>query len=273
MLHWLENLDIAMLENLLEKPDSETRLSYFEFAENPRELLEKITDLSPLKSTVQKALSLFEDEDPNTASLISLVKNDPCLCARVLKVANSCLFLKERLVANVHEAAMTLGYKNLKTVILSACLVNRDRESSEEENDVAEFSLSVAKTAYFLAQQLKKKYQDETYILGLLHNLADFLRLQKQIPQTESLKLIGSLVARKWNLPEDICIVLMRYQGSLKETYKNPIEEQGALVHLACEIVKGSCNEKQLREAIENLGERKERATYLAREILGYCDL
>lgn len=273
MIDWLENLHFAMLENILEKQEIENKASYFDFKESPRQVLEGISDLYPLKSTVKKALKLFEDEDPNTKLLINLVKNDPCLCARVLKVANSSLFLNERLVCNVHDATMTLGYKTLKSVILASCLVNKDRKETAEEREAAVVSISVAKTAFFLAQQLKKKYQDETYILGLMHNLGDFLRLQGQITEKVPVELISSLVARKWNFPEDICVILMRYDNPLKEKYRNPMEEQAALIHLAREIVAGKSSEKSLKDGILSFGEGINRATFLAREILGFCDL
>ena len=166
---------------------------------------------------------------------------------------------------------MCIGYQSLQGIILSASLLYRDREVTKEEMQLRDKALEVAYTSVLLAQRLQKKYLDQIYMLGLSHTLGDFLAIQKQCDSDLPLGLIASLVARKWNFPEEICLILLRSQEPLKDKYKNNIAEKAALIHIAVKINEGT-DETYIVRGLEAFGVSSEKSLELYQELKTVTD-
>lgn len=224
-----------------------------------REIVAWIGDLPPMPAVASQALQLVEDPGATAQGLGDLLSKDPALAARVLKIANSALFSRQREITTLSQAVLVMGFKALKGVIVAATLRQFNKKFGETEQMVWEHSMGVALAATTLAARLKKKYVEEIFLLGLLHGLGqvvllfhedtnkDFRLVHRKILE-EGLDyvaaeqavygfahpLIGALVAKKWNFSPDTCQGILHYADAVDgEKPETDLDEKTALIQLA----------------------------------------
>ena len=106
--------------------------------------------------------------------LENIIKVDPGLTAKVLKVSNSALYARQKEIKNLQTAITLLGFKNIKSLILlvtASAFFKKDRKS-EFYQDFWKHSIFSAFMARTIATKCKKIDIAETvFICGLLHNV------------------------------------------------------------------------------------------------------
>ena len=222
---------------------------------NWMEIVAWVGDLPPLPHVAAKAIQLVEDPDATAQKLTDVLSSDTALAARVLKIANSAMFSRQREITTLSQAIMVIGFKALKGIIVAATLRQLNRSFGKTEKLIWENSMCTAMGAHLLTQHLKKKFLDEVFLLGLLHDLGKLV-LIKQTPKeyTEVNKqidsgmtfldaemkvlgfahpLIGALVAKKWNFSPEICQVILHHHDPLDMPLASELEEKTAIIQLA----------------------------------------
>lgn len=224
---------------------------------NWRDIVKWVGDLPPLPHVAASALSLIEDPATSAGKLTDLLGKDTALAARVLKIANSAMFAKQREITTISQAIMLIGFKPLKGIIIAASLRQLNRKPSDAERLIWENSTCVATACQLLARKLKKPFDDEAFVLGLLHDLGKLV-LVRQIAKeyaeivaeahrnTEeyfvveerhlgcSHALVGALVAKKWNFAADTCQVILHHHDPITiSSTMNEIEQKQAIVFTA----------------------------------------
>ncbi len=227
-----------------------------------REIVAWVGDLPPMPQVASRAISLVENPDTTASDLTELLSTDAALAARVLKIANSAMFSRQREISTLNMAIMVIGFKALKGIIVAATLRQLNKSFGPLERQIWESSMATAMCSTAIAKKLKKPYIEEIFLLGLLHNLGQIVLLfqpetrkgYKTVISTikgEGLDfatseqktfgfahpLIGALVAKKWNFAPDTCQVILHYrdpiEGAKAETI---VEEKTAVVQLASVI-------------------------------------
>ena len=104
-----------------------------------------------------------------------LIKNEPAIYARVLRVANSAYYGQARAVTTVERAVPLLGLDAVRGIAAAACL---DRTMASEASStqidmkaLLNHTLATAVAAESLAQIGHQSLASEAFIAGLLHNL------------------------------------------------------------------------------------------------------
>jgi HD-like signal output (HDOD) protein len=220
-----------------------------------REIVAWVSDLPPLPHVAAQALTLIEDPDTTAGKLTQLLGQDAALAARVLKIANSAMFSRQREISTINQAIMTIGFKTLKGIIVAATLKQLNRKFGPIEQKIWENSTSTSIAARILATHLKKPYIEEVFLFGLLHDLGKLV-LMRQIPKeyeavfkkTKEGKtfnaleqenfgfahpLIGALVAKKWNFSTDTCQVILHHHDAIPSKIENDLQEKTLLITLA----------------------------------------
>jgi HD-like signal output (HDOD) protein len=222
-----------------------------------REIVAWVGDLPPMPHVASKAMSMVENPDTTAPQLEELLNTDAALAARVLKIANSAMFSRQREITTLTQAIMIIGFKALKGIIVAATLRQLNKRSGPAETMVWQNSTLTAMFSNMVAKKLRKRYVDEVFLLGLLHNLGQMVlltQLSKEYTnvikviqergldyftaETETLgfahPLIGALVAKKWNFSAETCQVILHYKdpfdGQPTETEQ---EEKTLIVTLA----------------------------------------
>jgi putative nucleotidyltransferase with HDIG domain len=203
-----------------------------------RHTLERIDSLPPIPMVAQRILSLKINTDEGERTLLQLIERDPPILAKVIGLANSPLFGTSRKILNLHDAAAILGSKRVKMVALSFAMMAAMARKSAGHLDMHKLwqhSLSVALTMDTLAHLMpraRRPSDEEIYLAGLLHDIGfmvlDYLdpdlsdrfhaRLATEsgctVEQIEAEMLetshgeLGAKLARYWNLPESVAVVL-----------------------------------------------------------------
>lgn len=143
--------------------------------EQPRADLLKRLDapdsLPALSPVALKLVELASDEDCSVADLSNLVRKDPSLAVRLLKLANSAFFQTGRPVTSLEQAVVKVGFHRLRLMALSLSLRDTFPMGRVGRLDYERFwrsSLYRASLAKSLARRLKKCDPEEAFLAGLI---------------------------------------------------------------------------------------------------------
>jgi HD-like signal output (HDOD) protein len=222
-----------------------------------REIVAWVSDLPPMPQVASRAMQMVENPDTTAKELTDLLANDTALAARVLKIANSAMFSRQREITTLNQAIMMIGFKALKGIIVAATLRQLNKSFGNLQKLIWENSMCTAMAATTLAKRLKKRYTEEIFLLGLLHSLGQIVLIlqtskeyQTVIKLIEDQKidyvsaeqqvlgfahpLIGALFAKKWNFSAETCQAILHYRDPIESPKpESELEEKTAIVQLA----------------------------------------
>ncbi|MCB0310909.1 MAG: HDOD domain-containing protein, partial [Bdellovibrionales bacterium] len=201
-----------------------------------REIVAWVGDLPPMPHVASRAISMVENPETTAQELTDVLSSDTALAARVLKIANSAMFSRQREITTLNQAIMIIGFKALKGIIVAATLRQINKSFGNLEKLIWENSMCTAMCATVISKRLRKRFQEEIFLLGLLHSLGQIVLLaQKDTAKDYKLvlekirdeayeyapaeqeifgfahPLIGALVAKKWNFSPETCQVILHY--------------------------------------------------------------
>ncbi len=200
--------------------------------------------------------------DPNTSAyeVGSIISEDPALTAKVLKLTNSSFYGIPRTITNVKQAIVILGLEAVKSLVISASVFDTFSKNSNLDTDYLEnfwrHSLSVAFMSKIISRQKNSPSLLDTemaFSAGLLHDIGKLIIISHLAREHQEIKTylisdptipehlaesevmgfshadLGSYLAAKWNLPENICKAILNHhtQSALKD------EPETSLIHLA----------------------------------------
>lgn len=200
--------------------------------------------------------------NPNTSAyeIGAIISEDPALTAKVLKLTNSSFYGIPRTITNVKQAIVILGMDAIKSLVISASVFDSFSKNKALDNQNLEafwrHSLSVAFMAKIISRLRKLSSLQEAEIAfsgGLLHDLGKLIIISNLAEEHINIKQLlenqptmseidaeesilqfthadlGSYMAAKWNLPEEICSAIMSHHS--EPSIQNDI--QAAVIHLA----------------------------------------
>lgn len=222
---------------------------------NWMEIVAWVGDLPPLPQVASKAITLVEDPDTTAGQLTDLLSSDPALAARVLKIANSAMFSRQREITTLNQAIMVIGFKALKGIIVAATLRQLNRQHGAVEKMLWQNSMCTAMGAHIVTKHFKKRYVDEIFLLGLLHDLGKLVLVRQTADDYKTVlsmtkqgrvfyeaeqevlgfahPLIGALVAKKWNFSAETCQIILHHHDPLEVPFENEMVEKTAIVQFA----------------------------------------
>ena len=122
-----------------------------------------------------KILSITEEKlDISFGELENTIKMDPGLSARILKVANSALYARQREVKSLQMAITLLGFKTIKSLVL---LITASNMFTKGQNTAFyKYFWKHSVISAFLARRIAERsgnraLSDECFLAGLLHNI------------------------------------------------------------------------------------------------------
>lgn len=231
-----------------------------------KDIVALVGDLPPMPAVAARAIQLVEDPLITAKKLTDVLANDAALAARILKIANSAMFARQREISTLTQALMTIGFKSLKGIIVAAAVRQINQSSSSLNKVIWQLSVGTAMASTMIATTLQKRYREEIYIMGLLHSLGQIVFLNskksdKKYPEAFALiakegktfaeaeqqifgfahPLLGALVAKKWNFSEEICDVILHYCDPLVGSKpEGDLYEKIAIVKLADMLTRSS---------------------------------
>jgi putative nucleotidyltransferase with HDIG domain len=220
--------------------------------------LEQLVDKMPaFPSSVNQILKLTSDVNSSPKELITVIEHDPVLTIKILKLVNSAYFGLSREVTSIKKSVVYIGLNSIKNISISIAAIGVLPNKSASGFSMSDFlvhSLTTAAVAKLLA---KSKGVPETelgdyFVASLLHDIGQLALAQffpKQFAQAyqysneeellmhdtekkfigEDHAMVGSLLAEKWNLPENL-IHCIRYHHRLNELDDTNVLEKSIFV-------------------------------------------
>ncbi|PID27945.1 MAG: hypothetical protein CSB55_07120 [Candidatus Cloacimonadota bacterium] len=216
--------------------------------------LDSIKEIPSLFNMAIKLEKLTADSKTTPVQVSDLIRLDPAMAMRVLRLANSALYAGNRRIVSLTNAVAKLGFSEIRRLTVSVAVINSFRNFYVDYDKFWRHSVSVA----YLGLELLKRSNleinhEKVYNAGLLHDIGviildhHFTAVYRKIfgiatERKSDLRLVenkilgishaevGALLMRKWNLPEDIADIIEFSDMPQKVNY-NP--GAGKIIYLA----------------------------------------
>jgi diguanylate cyclase (GGDEF)-like protein len=197
--------------------------------EKLRNKLKLATNLPSPPAVAQQIIELAADPAIDVAKVAKAMSRDPALTAKVMRIANSPLYSKQRKSENLRQALVVLGLNAATTLALSFSLVGTYKALKSSRIDYARYwrrSILCASAARTFAELKRIKELEDVFLASLLQDVAVLAidRVQPDFyeglpPHANHAQLIAHEQSRLgadhanlsawlltfWKLPDSIC--------------------------------------------------------------------
>lgn len=194
-------------------------------------LVEEVDKLVSLPDIYYRLEEAIVDPGSSNESIADLLRSDPDLCARMLRMANSAFYSFPTAIETIERAVSTIGLRQIRELVLVTVVIKAFEGIPPDKVDMPRFwehSVTVAIMAREIGQAGGVPGAQSFYIPGLLHDLGrlvmylklpglmnDLLDQQQSsgraMDQLEHEILgythadIGGHLLEFWKLPQSIC--------------------------------------------------------------------
>lgn len=145
--------------------------------------LSGIGDIATLPEVTIKIIEIVEDPKSSAHDLHGVIKNDPALSVKVLKVVNSAFYGLPGQIASVDRAIILLGLSAVKNIAIAASIARlfKGKRISEQFSaaDLWRHNVAVSVAAKEIAKCSKHpSMPDEIFVAGLIHDLGTLIERQ-----------------------------------------------------------------------------------------------
>ncbi len=224
-------------------------------------LIKKINTLPSLSPVVQRVSSILADPRASAKDIVEVLRLDPGIASRVLRLANSAYIGMPSTVSSLQNAVVILGIQRIHSLIFSSSILSTFKPDSTLPFDRIRFwkhSVIVATVCESIAKNLSRHESIDTgeaFCAGILHDIGKLVlgtyesdsientyntaletktAFFKNEDEDISHSIIGSMVAEQWNFPQSLIIPIMFHHApSGAQKYKKIV----GIVHIADIIV------------------------------------
>jgi len=231
-----------------------------------------------------------DDPDVTIDHLVDILKCDPSLTAKVLRMANSAYFASRREIADLTEAVVRLGLRRVQIIALALCVMEATSGADASGGfNYAYFwnhALVTATFADMAAATLRMPLAPEAMVCGLLQDIGvlviqtgmpaeyrDVLAMQARddidlhVAETRKLGFnhteAGETMLRRWHLPDLVCRIIRHHHEpqALKATSSDAFR-LAAICYLGAMVAKFLTSESRRPRLLTQAAEQ-------GRELLG----
>ena len=200
-----------------------------QLSENLLLMLRTCTNLPSPPAVATKIIELSSCETSGLGDVAEVVSLDPALSAKILRMANSPLYAKQRKVENLRQAIILFGLDGTLNIALSFSLKqgnSEDGESGLNYNFYWKRSLASAMLSQEIIQRVGGSSKDSAFLSGLLQDIGmlaldkakpelyeglskKFIRHENIVKQEQKLlsadhSVVGAWLLEEWHLPKNI---------------------------------------------------------------------
>ncbi|MFQ5489557.1 MAG: HDOD domain-containing protein [Phycisphaerae bacterium] len=150
--------------------------------------LASIGDIATLPEVTVKIIEIVEDHNSTARDLHQVIKTDPALSAKVLKVVNSAFYGLPGQIASVDRAIVLLGMSAVKNISVAASIARLFKTGNMSEQfsakDLWRHSVSVGVAAKLITKASGQQAGlDEIFLAGLIHDIGILVERQAYAEQ------------------------------------------------------------------------------------------
>jgi len=189
-----------------------------------RARVEQTVNIATIPQIVSKLRTMFEAPSMSAVAVGEEIAKDQVLALKVLKLVNSGFYGFRTPITTITQAMVLLGFDVVKTLVLSASVLDILELMNQSVAGLWEHSLGTARAASGIAARLNMANPEEIAVAGLLHDLGKVIIAQRfpqehaQIRETVSRRNclqidaerevlgvthldVGMWLLKKWSLP------------------------------------------------------------------------
>jgi len=140
-----------------------------------QKMVARVTEISSLPEITTRIVQVVEDPRATARDMHDIVRSDPALAAKILKVVNSAFYGLPAQIASLERAIVMLGLSAVKNIALAASLSRIFRAQAICEQfaarDLWRHCIAVAVAARAIADAGRSPHVDEAFVAGLVHDL------------------------------------------------------------------------------------------------------
>lgn len=171
-----------------------------------------IGEISTLPEITIKIIETVENPKSTARDLHQIIKNDPALSAKILKVVNSAFYGLPGKIGTVDRAIVLLGLSAVKNIAIAASITRlfKGMQLTQEfsAKDLWTHSLAVGVASRMLHKQIHKHGGDDLFLAGLIHDLG-ILMIRQAFPER-----LVEIINRVMKTGEDYCAVETEILGT-----------------------------------------------------------
>lgn len=215
-------------------------------------------EVATLPEVTVKIIQIVENPKSTARDLHDVIKNDPALSARLLKVVNSAFYGLPGQIASIDRAIVLLGLSAVKNIAIAASMTHLFNASGAIPGfsglEVWKHSIAVGVAARLLSSAQGRPSVEESFLTGLIHDLGllverqvfgkklgeviarhqteggDFCKIEQEILGADH-QAFGMALATKWRFPMNLCTAIGYHHKPMDLA---PVSrELGVLIHVA----------------------------------------
>ena len=227
-------------------------------------LVNSTIDLPTMPEVLVKLNTVMTDPETSAEDVAKIVSVDPAVATNILRIVNSAYYGLQVRVSSVSLAISVMGFSMTKKVALKAAVFSalgkrRQKVAHFDPSSFWKHAVFVGVAARVLADasgRFDDMHPEDAYIAGLLHDIGKIIlmekaedrygkALRKSVEQgrpeveveLEELGFthadVGSVLAIKWSLPEDLDIAIRYHHAPGRDPYHRSLS---SLIHLADQL-------------------------------------
>jgi HD-like signal output (HDOD) protein len=263
---------------------------------NAIEYANQASEIFVLSDSFIRIKELIDDESSTIDDISDVILVDPALAGSILKLANSSFFNYPGKIDTISKAVLVLGITEVYNLVIAYFSTKAFNYNSADQNYLEDFwerSVDCALLIKYLGGRLKLPNAERLFILGLLHNLGEFVIHQVSpekvatcysddvgyLPWRKQQDTLGftygecsAELLKLWHLPYSL-VAPIRYQD---EANFSQVSTEAQLLYIAKRIMvnqrvfKAECLQALLNDdQLTLVGVDSE----ILREAVDYCDV
>ncbi|MEE8170464.1 MAG: HDOD domain-containing protein [Phycisphaerae bacterium] len=174
--------------------------------------ISRIGEIATLPEVTVKIIEVVEDPDASARDLHEIIRNDPALSAKLLKVVNSAFYGLPGQVSSIDRAIVLLGLSAIKNIAIAMSMTHMFRSGKQVKSvdglEIWRHSLAVGTACRILAKLQGRPTYEEVFLTGLLHDMG--------------------LIVERQAFPDKLAEVVHRYEASPQPFCQIEMEVIGA---------------------------------------------
>lgn len=192
-------------------------------------ILDEFKKVSTFPNVVIRVNRLINDKNSTIKQIEDVVKLDPVLVSRILKMVNSSYFGLEKRIDKISRAIIYIGLKNIRNLLAVDTLRNIVFTKGQKNifSHLWLHSAAVATIAQMISQRIYGKEGEDVFLAGLFHDLGMIIEAKTMADEFENMiqayqignqgiiqcennnfgfnhvKLVTPLL-EEWSIPEEI---------------------------------------------------------------------
>lgn len=244
-------------------------------AVNIETLVDSVDGLFSLPDLVIRANQLIDSETAGVEDIAELIALDPALSAQLLRLVNSAFYALPAKIETISRAITVIGSKELRSLIMSASVVEVFKDVSPQAIDMNDFWFRSVYVGLSAKQIVNDRRRAETlFLMGLMHDLGRLV-LFTQLPDRANAILdeaqagskplyqvevdqlgfssnqVSAALLKSWGLAESL-------YTPIEHMYHNDSGREAAILHLAARLA--DCAEPQIK------GKNADKLSFLQQE-------